>query len=75
MKKYLVFKDGEKKEILEENGKYYICKNSQWRKASDCIAGIEMVAEEKKAEYPQEKLDSEVETPKKVSKQKTKKGE
>lgn len=76
MKKYLIFKDGKKKEILEENGKFYLCKDSQYRKSNGSIAGVEVIAERKeKAEYPQEELTSETELPKKESKKKSKKGE
>lgn len=75
MKKYLVFKDGKKKEILEENGKFYFCKDSQFRKSNDSIAGIEL-KEEKESDYPQEDLASEIaEEPKKETKKKSKKGE
>ena len=50
-KRIIVFKDGTRKEIVGENGKYWLCKDTQLRKNNRDIAEV---VEEKaeKAEEP-----------------------
>ena len=49
-KRYVIFKDGKKKAITGENGKYWICGKTQFRKASSEIAEIIVEKAEEKAE-------------------------
>ena len=51
-KRYIVFRDGSKKLITNEDGKYYYVKGSQYRKASTDILEIvtEQAEEKPKAE-------------------------
>ena len=38
--RFLIFKDGTEKEITDENGKYWICGDTQYRKANPDIVKI-----------------------------------
>ena len=51
IKRYLFFKNGDKKEIIGENGKYWLCDGAQYGKSNTSIAKIveEKVEKETKA--------------------------
>lgn len=49
MAKVLKMKSGKKYKILDENGKYYICEHTQFRKANPDILAVEEVEDKPKA--------------------------
>ena len=49
-KRIIVFKDGSKKEIIGESGKYWLCKDTQLRKNNSSIAEVVEEKIEKPAE-------------------------
>lgn len=40
MSKTIILKNGSKYKVIEENGKYYICERTQFRKSSSMIAEV-----------------------------------
>lgn len=79
-KKILILKNGAEKEIVSKNGKYYICKDAQFKFNSPMIEEIKEVAEKKNPpieeaegfnKFPEEKEEK----PKKKSASKPKKKE
>jgi len=57
-KRFIVFDNGDKKEIVGETGKYWITKNGQVRRLDKSIADI---VEEKKTEKKKKKAEEEQE--------------
>ena len=47
MTKILKMNDGKKYKVVDENGKYYICQKTQFRKSNPNIVSVEEVEEKK----------------------------
>lgn len=61
----LTMKNGKEYKVTDENGKYYICGKTQFRKMNEDIASVRNVEEEKKEEKkPEEKPKAKAKQPK-----------
>lgn len=73
MAKILKFKDGREYEVLEESGKYYVCKNNErFRRSDSDIESVTEKKEEKKQEEEWEDIHLEEEPVKEEKKKSAK---
>lgn len=69
LERYIVFRDGTEKRIVDENGKYWICEDAQYRKLNGAIIDVverkeqieETIPETERDETKEEKTVSEFE--------------